>query len=518
MKPFAKLAGVTDALDRRFSPWRRADLAWMLGIVVTALAVRLLHIARQPLWLDEVFTYQRVHMDVPSLVVDSLANRHVPGYFLLLRWLVPTGAADAALRLPSALFGAMAAGAVFVVAWRVCGRRAACFAGWLMVLAPLQVQYGQEARSYTLMVLLISIALGGLVQLAQQIDRPTAPQTAQPGWAAYVLGTLGAMLVLGDAAPWWFASNVGLFVLWRRLRQNGAKQAQTTFALHWLLGQTFILACCMPFYIAMAAANTGKVLTHFQWVPAVSWHQLWVVSASGYLMRAATVVGPGLLPTAFGLLGLLVLLLSGAGAWRLRGRLAGQMLLLSFALLPLLLLLISPIQSLLVPRYILWSAAPFFVLAGIGAALLPRWPYRLAITALLVLGSFNLLPVYRKEVKPRWDLAAATLSAHTEVGDTVYTLDPNAPLMIRKLQPKGQSLDQRVLITNDLAVAAARWKQGSRVWAITGRVGLGIKVPVADFEAYLSALGQPSRTIEEGNEITILMFPAPSQDEPALAP
>ncbi|MEP7187187.1 MAG: hypothetical protein ABI767_15255 [Rhodanobacter sp.] len=518
MNPFAEFAGVTDPLDRRLRQWRRADLAWMLGIVVAALAARLLHIARQPLWLDEVFTYQRVHMDAASLVADSLANRHVPGYFLLLRWLVPPDAADAALRVPSALFGAMAAGAAFVVAWRICGRRAACFAGWLMVLAPLQVQYGQEARSYTLMVLLITVALGGLVQLAEQVDGPAAPQAVRRGWAAYVLGTLGALLVLGDAAPWLLASNAGLFLIWRRLRQNGVERVHTTFALHWLLGQLFILACCMPFYIAMAAASTGKVLTNFQWVPALSWHQLWVVTASGYLMRAATVVKPGLLPTAFGLLGLLVLLLSCAGAWRLRGRLAGQMLLLSFAMLPVLLLLISPIQSLLVPRYILWSAAPFMVLAGVGAAMLPRWSYRLTITALLVLGSFNLLPVYRREVKPRWDLAAATLSADTESGDTIYTLDPNAPVMIRKLQPKGQSLDQRVLITNDLAIAAARWKQGSRVWAITGRVGLGIRVPLADFEAHMSALGQPALTLAEGNEITILMFSAQSEAERAQAP
>ena len=409
--PTVEPAAVTCSDEGGIKRWQRGDLAWLLVIVVSALAIRLLHIARQPLWLDEVFTYQRVHMDVAALVADSLANRHVPGYFLLLQWLVPAGAGDAALRFPSALFGAMAAGVLFVVAWRVLGRRAACFAGWLMALAPLQVQYGQEARSYTLMVLLITVALGGLVRLAQQVDTPFRPHTVQRGWLAYVLGTLGALLVLGDAVPWLLASNAGLFLLWRRLRRDGTPQAQRQFALHWLVGQLFILACCMPFYAAMAAASTGRVLTHFQWVPALSWHQLWVVTASGYLMRAATVVKPGLLPTAFGLLGVLVLCLSCAGAWRLRGRLAGQMLLLGFALLPLLLLLLSPIQSLLVPRYVLWSAAPFFVLAGVGAAMLPRWSYRLSLMALLVLGSFNLLPVYRKEVKPRWDLAASTLSA-----------------------------------------------------------------------------------------------------------
>lgn len=513
IEPSPALSGTFATPEHGIVRWRGGDLAWMLLVVVAALAARLLHIARQPLWLDEVFTYQRMHLEMASLVADSLANRHVPGYFLLLRWLVPPGAADAALRFPSAVFGAIAAGAVFVVAWRVHGRHAACFAGWLMALAPLQVQYGQEARSYTLMVLMITVALGGLVQLAQQVDGPV-PQAVRRGWAAYVLGTLGALMVLGDAAPWLLASNAGLFLIWRRLRRESPQPVHRAFVLHWLWGQLFIFACCMPFYAAMAAASTGKVLTNFQWVPALSWHQLWVVAASGYLMRAATVIGPGLLPTAFGLLGVLVLLLACAGAWRLRSRLVGQMLLLGFAVLPLLLLVLSPIQSWLMPRYILWSAPPFFVLAGIGAAMLSRRSYRLAILALLVAGSFNLLPVYRQEVKPRWDLAAATLSAHAEAGDTVYTLDPNAPVMIRKLQPQGPPLDEQVLITNHLDVAVARWRQGSRVWAITGRVGLGMRVSLADFEASVAALGPPALTVAEGSEITILMFPAPSEAEP----
>ena len=100
-------------------------------------------------------------------------------------------------------------------------------------------------------------------------------------------------------------------------------------------------------------------------------------------------------------------------------------------------------------------------------------------------------------------------------GDTIYTLDPNAPVMIRKFQPKDEPLDKRVLITSDLAVAVERWQQGSRVWAVTGRVGLGTRETLADFEARVAALGQPVLTIEEGSEITILMFLSRPEIEPA---
>ena len=185
--------------------------------------------------------------------------------------------------------------------------------------------------------------------------------------------------------------------------------------------------------------------------------------------------------------------------------------LLGFAALPLLLLAISLVKSMVLPRYILWSAAPFFILAGIGATALPRRIVPAAVAALLLLCAVNLAPVYRTETKPRWDKAAATLAANVRPGDTVFTGDPNAPTMLAVLQPKDATpIGSTALVTPRFDVALARWKQGSRVWAVNGRSALGQPEGLDAFKDRIAALGTPALQIPEGKEITILMFPAPA--------
>lgn len=501
----------TDAIQK----WPAGDIAWMMFVLCIGLLARLLHIARQPFWLDEALTFQRIHLSTGSLIADSYANRHMPSYFLLLQLISQFSPANAMLRIPSALFGTLSVGMVFAIARRVGGRSAAIVAGLLMALSPLQVQYGQEARSYTLATLLITITLWGLLRLAQNPARASLdirhPDFDVCGWASYVFGTIGALDVLSDAAPWLIAANASLFLIWRSLRLEPSPDQHLGFRRNWLLSATIILVCCMPFYAAILAASDGQMLHKFDWIPPLSWQNLKVAAKSAYLMRMAAVVRFSVLPTAVPLLGLLVAMLGAVGLWRMRGRLEGRVLLLSFAVLPLLLLAISLLKSMLLPRYILWSAAPFFVLAGIGAATLPRRILPVAATVLMLLCMVNLAPVYKTETKPRWDMAAATLAAHVQPGDTVFTGDPNAPTMLAVLRPKGSvPIETTALVTPQLDVALARWKQGSRVWAVNGRSALGQHEDLNAFKGRIAALGTPTLEIPEGKEITILMFPAPN--------
>ena len=503
--------------------WPRADIAWMLVVLVIGLAVRLFRIDHQPLWLDEALTSQRVHLGLGDLVVDSFSNRHMPTYFMLLQLLTPFTSTDAWLRIPSALFGALSAIMVFVIARRLGGRGAALFAGLLMALSPLQVQYGQEARSYTLVTLLITIALWGLVRLAQYPLRASLDvrrhESDRLGWAAYVFGSIAALDVLGDAAPWLIASNLSLFLIWRGLRREPSPVWRIGFQRNWIHSVIAIIACTLPFYGAIMAAGDHHIIDKFNWIPELSLKHLWVTASSVYLMRMSAVVRFALLPTAVPVLGSFVALLGCIGLYRMRNRQEGRVMILAFLVLPLLILVISLFKSVLLPRYILWSAAPFFVLAGLGAAAIPRRVMPAAITLLFLLGAVNLGPVYRTETKPRWDMAAATLAANVRPGDTVFTSDPNAPTMLSVLNPKGTlPIESTAVVTSQLDEALARWKQGSRVWAINGRSALGKREELDAFKNRIAALGTPTMEIPQGKEITILMFPAPPAETVAVQP
>jgi len=495
----------------------RADRFWLLALVTLSLVARLFRIDHQTLWLDEVLTLQRVHLDLSGLVADSFGNRHMPTYFLLLRvlsWFFGPG--DAWVRVPSALFGAMSVGMVYVIASSIGSRNAGIVSGLLMALSPLQVQYGQEARSYTLVTLLIAIALWGLLRLAKNPARSALDlhcvDAERMGWAAYVFGTIAALDVLGGAVPWLMASNLSLWLIWRSLASSS--QTRATFGRYWLWSNAVIIGCTAPFYVAVFAFSDGQMLHKFDWIPQLSWQHMWVVAGSVYLMRMLAVIKFDLMHTAVPVLGPMVALAGCAGVFRMHKRLEGRVLLLSMLVLPLLLLTVSLFKSVLLPRYVLWGAAPFFVLAGLGADLLPRRILFMSTALLFLLSAVNLGPVYRMETKPRWDMAAATLTANVRPGDTVFTADPNAPTMLSTLKPKGElPLDATAMVTSKLNEALARWRQGSRVWAVSGRSALGQREDLTEFKNRIAALGTPVVEIQQGKEITILMFPAPDESE-----
>lgn len=488
-----------------------ADVLGLLAVMALALAARLYRIGAQSFWLDEVFTWQRIQLPPAQLIADSFANRHFPSYFLLLRWIASFDPGDFAwLRMPSAVFGAAATGMVFLTARRLGGRTAGIVAGLLMALSPLQMQYGQEARPYALVVLLIAIALWGLVLIVQQplreaVHGRSAGIRWARGWIAYVAGTVGASSVLGDTAPWLLASNVALWLVWRKLRVDA--EAARGFRRHWLASQVVVLLGCLPFYGGVLGAADRHALQAFNWIPALTWHHLWVVASTTYLMHGATVVRLGLLPMAVKMLSPLVALFGCLGFLRLRGRMEGRALLLAFAVLPLLVLAVSLVKPMLVPRYILWSSVPFFVVAGVGAATVGRRVAPLLVAMLLVLSLVNLAPLYRIEIKPRWNAAAATLAAEVRPGDTVFTDDPNGPLMLEALRPaEAEPIGARALVTQRWSQALAHWQAGGRLWAVSGRAAMGEREDLAAFKRRLAPLGQPVREFAEGSELTLLQF------------
>jgi len=148
--------------------WPRATVAIPLIPTVLALAVRLHGLSDKPLWLDEIITQRRANLPISDLIANSLDNKHFPTYFVFVRAFDAPIIDEWTLRLPSAIFGAISVLLVVLIATAARSRGAGLVAGLLMALSPFEVQFGQEARSYTLVSCFILLALWGLVRIAQQ--------------------------------------------------------------------------------------------------------------------------------------------------------------------------------------------------------------------------------------------------------------------------------------------------------------------------------------------------------------
>jgi mannosyltransferase len=500
---------------KRAASWLSRATTLPLVIFVAALGMRLIGLGSRPFWLDEVFTLQRVRLAPGALVHDSLIAHHMPTYFLLLSVLAPLDNPQFWLRMPSAILGALAVMLVYLIGQRIAGRTAGLVAALVLGLSPAALAYSQEARSYSLVMSLILLALLGLTQLAMDIPAASVPlrdrTAARRAWILFMAASICAVDVLADAFLWVITANLIMAVM---VTQSSRRKA--------LLGNLLIADLCIllfsvPFYIIMALTITQTFTNSVGWIPPLSGARLWYNFGSIYLMRIADTVTFKLIDVATPsviswTIDAGLILAVGFGAWWLRRKPAVLALLgFSFLVLPVVLTTISLWQPVLLPRYILWSAAPFAVLAGIGASLclnkLPRWGQMAAIACIAVLLLINLAPYYSAETKPRWDIAAKMLAEDVAPGDVVFLDDQYAPAELKVYLPKAEAAAVLNNAVPDLQAAQLAKAQGKRVWTVYGIAGqIAYDDDWPEFAASMAPLGTPAQIQMAGNRIYITLF------------
>lgn len=492
-------------------PDNRTRVAAALLPTLLALALRLYDLAGKPLWLDEVITHNRALLPLPALVSDSLINKHFPTYFLLVRAFDPPLVDEWLLRLPSVIFGSLAVLLVALIGTELRSPRAGLVAGLLMALSPIDVQFGQEARSYALLSFLILLALWGLVRLARLAATDRATTRQAPWWkpprdtaialAATVSGTLFALYTLTLAAVWWLASNIAFVAIAIR-----AGTMRKPLVGVWLAIQAFIALIWLPAFAVVLYTRKDDLLRGYRWIPESTWDHVSGVLSSVYLYRVSDFTAFALLPTPVPWLGFAVLALALFGAWQLRTA-PGQLAVMGLAWLamPLSVLAFSAIHPAWIPRYLMWSTGAFCVLAGVGAAALPRRAYPFALATLLAAGIFNLAPYYRTETKPRWDVAADYLATHARPGDSIVTSGYQQKYVLDAYARRAH-LALPIIDGGNIMRTTAALPASARIWLLHGRTGQGTVTPEQDYLRKWPVLGPPAETLHFGRNVVAWRF------------
>jgi mannosyltransferase len=509
----------SSAPAKRVAAWLAGTATLPLLIFGVALALRLVDLGNRPFWLDEVFTMQRVSLAPAALVRDSFLNHHMPSFFLMLSALVPLGDPQFWLRVPSAAFGALSVMMVYLIGKHIAGRGAGVLAALILGLSPIALAFSQEARSYTMEMSLILVALFGITVLAMDIPAASLPlrdkASSRLAWLTFALGSAAALDVLGDGLPWVITANlIGAVMAWKSPRRG-------ILIRNLLIADVVIAALSGPFYIIMAMTVENGFVHSFDWIPPLTGPRIWYNIASVYLMRVADSVTFKLMDVSTPavltwLIDAALISSAGLGSWRLRHR-PGPLatLSLSMLILPVATIIISIWKPLLLPRYILWSAAPFAILAGIGGSfamrMIPRRGHVLVFAGVTALLLVNLYPYYGAETKPRWDIAAQILASEVAPGDVVYLNDKGALPILRMYLP---TATQPIVLRDsdgDLQHAEQAEMQGHRVWAVFGHAGQSSsKREWPQFYQHIAPLGAPAQFQMAGGRIYITLFDSTS--------
>ncbi|MBC6461699.1 glycosyltransferase family 39 protein [Actinomadura sp. HBU206391] len=370
-------------------------------------------------WRDESVSVVAAHESLANLrsfLRDTDAVHAF--YYVLLRPVAALGTGETVTRMPSAIAAALAAGGIAVLGRRLCSAQAGLFGGLIYATLPMVSRYAQEVRQYTLVSAGAVLATWLLVR-ALEHPRPRLAPYAAYGAVLALLGWLHLYSLLLVAAH-------GVTVLaWRRR------------------GHVF----------GWAAAVCGALLTVAP-LAAV---------ARGQQAQVAWLRPPGIgAPIDFGLevaggrspLALLALLVVIA-AVGVRGRRRHLAVVLPWLLVPFTVaLVISQVEPVYHPRYLLHCACALALAAGIGLAHVSEWLPRRAgavlpfavIAACAALSLPAQLAIREPGSRPD-DLRglATVLRAEAEPGDAVLYLPASRRIFATAYGDAFEHLDAETL-------------------------------------------------------------------------
>ena len=284
--------------------------AQALGLLTAfAFGLRLVHLGRFELWVDEAATWWFSRMVWGGeLASAALQEPTPPVYYALIGLLTRIfGEHDVVLRLPSAVAGALSIPAVWLLGRRLFGLGAGERIGWLAALLlaihPLHIFYSREARVYTLLLLLTTVLVerlwnaleaetwGSFLQFTAILMAICALHVS-----GYFLGVAVGVQILIGARSWrgrWrglvAAALAGLallpYTLWALPQMQGTRAAWSVENLYRVLPEEGSLA--RTFEMQLLGADYFAYLRQMDQPPTPQRLRWLAVGAQGVLVLAA---------------------------------------------------------------------------------------------------------------------------------------------------------------------------------------------------------------------------------------
>lgn len=401
----------------------RAIRVAILATTLLAFALRVLTLLSQSLWRDEVDALLFATRPLPQLLeMFRQPGQNGPLFFLALRpWFAAAGTNEFSLRFPAALAGTLSIPLIYVLMVRLIDRRVALLTALFVAIAPYAIWYGQEAKMYALLTVLVPASLLAVVEIARR-----------GGWQPWVM--LYVLTSLGFYTHLLAALIVPVQVLWL-LILPWASQPRRVFGVVLyvlMLGMPYV-----PFLRWIPPLWTSSYQTGHPFVPLATIFQI----LAGAFSRGVLSIQPvTLLPYMIALVAGVVLWpalavghLEGLRSdesqtlWRTDSRLVarrGVLILLVLWLLapPLLLYAVSLGMPIFTDRYLIWTIPAYCALIACGVVALNRTWRRTGVAVALVIFALNGWSMYlqaSQPIKADFRAAAAYVRASYQAGDVV---------------------------------------------------------------------------------------------------
>jgi len=392
-----------------------ATAALILLILISAV-IRFYQIGRESFRGDEIQTGYFVRTGIGNIIKTSgLERSNPPLYWIILHgWAKMFGYRDAVLRIPSAFFSILAVWMMFLVGRRLFDPTAGLIAALLTAGSSFHLYFAQDARNYSLLLLLSLVSIWAFLLVIQKGRR----------WTFAVYGTASVLLA--------YTHIYGLFII--------AAQA-LFFLLYWkkhrplrrlyIATMLIVGATCIPL-VWMLQEKTTSIIERGFWISRPTLETIIRI----FSRYAGAMPGEAWIPILFSLFFLIGVIpslrkpqdqsktpvpespQSKSPADINRGLVLLALCLSVPILVPFLLsLFMTPI---IVIRYTIGASAAFYLLTAHGISRLrPKFFILIAVGVILAASFFNMKFYFTHPNKEQWREAAALLAENMQPEDTV---------------------------------------------------------------------------------------------------
>ncbi|HET9162600.1 MAG TPA: glycosyltransferase family 39 protein [Solirubrobacterales bacterium] len=391
----------------------RSRAFWIVaGLTLAAAVLRFATLGVQAYHHDEVVTASRVLRSDFTHAMEAVGfSESAPPLYYALAWLWTqvTGTGEFGLRSLSAAAGVATVPVAYLLGAQLRGRRAGLLAAALVAVNPMLLWYSQEARDYSLLVLLTALAALYFVRAlglgAPRVGDPYGPRTRGASEGRRDLVLWGVFSALALATHYFAIFPIALEAAWL-LRRRG-RPAWVGLSIVVLTGLALTPLLLHQISLGHAEWIGDRSLGHRLWEAGVTF----VVGETGDIVARPETVLPALAPLLAVLAGLALLVARGD---RRERRAGGVMLALAAVTIvaPLLLAVLAPGKDYVLARNLLPALVPLLVAVAIGTTLRSARRAGAVVAALLVAYSLgfcvfvSLSPAWQR---PDWKAVAARL-------------------------------------------------------------------------------------------------------------
>ena len=139
----------------------------LLAILLIGYFLRVYDLSNESIWLDEAFSIVRAKLNLSQIFFRPETNP--PLYYSILHvWINLFGDSEFSVRFPSVLFGSLSIFMVYKVGNEIFDKDVGILSSLLLGLSVFHIRYSQEARTYSLAVLLTLLSMYFFIKILRE--------------------------------------------------------------------------------------------------------------------------------------------------------------------------------------------------------------------------------------------------------------------------------------------------------------------------------------------------------------